>query len=170
MVNARRQFVFKMRYHHQRLILTGTKSIDDTFYLLTVEGIQPMQGFVKDQQFRVFHKGPCQQHHTLFAITHLQERSVCQMSHTKCIHPLLAHLTLPGLGFDIQANRVMQSTRHNVNSWQVLQVSTMHLRTHVTNVFLNVPNALARTSFIAKQTHIAGITLRIVGTDNAQQS
>ena len=45
----------------------------------------------------------------------------------------------------------------------------MHLWTHVTDVFLDLPDALARASPMSEKLDIAGIGLWIVGTDKAEQ-
>ena len=55
-------------------------------------------------------------------------------------------------------------------SGQIFKISTVHLRTYVTNMFLDFPNTFSRPSFPSEETDVTGIRLRIVCTDKAQQS
>ena len=64
----------------------------------------------------------------------------------------------------------MQTTGYNLNSGQIFKISTVHLRTYVTNMFLDFPNTFSRPSFPSEETDVTGIRLRIVCTDKAQQS
>ena len=169
MVNAGRELALKVADHHQRLVGTDTEGIDDALHLATVERIQSVQRLIEYQQLGVFHKCPGQQYQALFAITNPQEQTVGQVRYAKGFHPLQTNFPLFGFGLDIQSDGVVQATGHNINGGQVLRIGTMHLRTYITYVLLDVPDAFARASFLTKQTHIAGIALGVVGTDDAQQ-
>ena len=169
MVYAGRKLALKVADHHQCLVGTGTEGINDALHFATVEGIQSMQRLIEYQQFGVFHKRPGQQYQTLFAIANPQEQTVGQVRYTESFHPLQAYLPLLRFGAYIQSDGIVQPTCHDVDGRQVLRVGTVHLRTYIAYVFLNVPNALTSTTLLTKQTHIAGIALRIVGTDDAEQ-
>jgi hypothetical protein len=49
-----------------------------------------------------------------------------------------------------------------------MMIGTMHLGRDIANMALDLPDALARTSFPAKQTDVTGIGLRIVGANEGE--
>ena len=66
---------------------------------------------------------------------------------------------------DVCTNRCCRAVRKLRFRWQAgFSDSTVHLRTDVTYMLLDFPNALSRTSLTAEQTDVAGIRLRIVRT------
>ena len=92
------------------------------------------------------------------------------MRHTENIHPPLAHSHLAGIRTFVQTDAVVQSGSYDFDGRQVFQIGTVHLRTDVTYMLLDFPNALSRTSLTAEQTDVAGIRLRIVRTYQTEQS
>ena len=151
-----------MGHHNHGLVPTTAEGFYDFPDATAVVRIQPMQRFVKNQQFGIFHKGTRQQGKALLAAGQLQERLVLQMRHTENIHPPLAYSHLAGMRTFVQTDAVVQSGSYDFDGRQVSQIGTVHLRTDVTYMLLDFPNALSRTSLTAEQTDVAGIRLRIV--------
>ena len=69
----------------------------------------------------------------------------------------------------VQSNAVVQTTGNNLDSRQILQISAMHFRTDIADMFLYFPNTFTRSSFTPEQTDITSIRLRIIGTNQAKQ-
>ena len=124
-----------------------------------------MQGLVQDDQLWVFDKGTGQQRQTLFTTRQLQEGTVCQRGNAKDVHPPATALIVLWGRYGIESDGVHQTTGHNADDRQVALVRTVHLRGHIANVLLDVPDALPGTSRTVKQGDVTGIALWIVGTD-----
>lgn len=61
------QFLLIMGYHHHRLVFAAAESLYDGSHQQASWFVQPMQRFVQDKQFGVFHKGTCQEAKPLLA-------------------------------------------------------------------------------------------------------
>ena len=96
-----------MGHHNHGLVPTTAEGFYDFPDATAVVRIQPMQRFVKNQQFGVFHKGTRQQGKALLAAGQLQERLVLQMRHTENIHPPLAHSHLASMRTFVQTDAVV---------------------------------------------------------------
>ena len=167
--DARRKLLLVMAHHNQCLSFLSGIGIDDATHLLPVRSIESVKRFVQNQEVGFLDEGPCQKHQTLLPARKLEETTFLQGSDTEYIHPMPAHLLVLGLGAYIQTHRVVQSACHDVDGGQVLQVSPMHLRADVSDVFLDFPNALSRAALASEEGDVASITLRIVRTYQAQQ-
>ena len=84
-------------------------------------------------------------------------------------HPSVAYLLLlwPWLG--VESHRIMQSAGYYMDGRHVAHIAPVHLGTHISYVVLYLPDAFARTSPVPEKLDGAGVTLRIVGTDQTQQ-
>ena len=64
----------------------------------------------------------------------------------------------------------MQPRSHNLDSRNVLHVSSVHFGRDVSDVFLDVPDTFARSTLMPKKDDVIGVCLRIICTHNAEQS
>ena len=158
-----------MSHHDHGFVPSQTERLNNVLGQSAVPKVQSVQGFVEYQQLRVFHKGTRQQNQSLFATRQLQEPAFCQMTDAKDVEPPAALFVVLLIRHRIQTNGVHESAGHNANGGQVALVGTVHLGRHIADVFLDVPDALARTSWTVEQRDVAGIALRIVCTHQRQQ-
>ena len=145
------------------------KRFDDAFYMSTVPGIKSVKRLVQDKQVGVFHEGSGQENQALLPTRKLKEATVLQVSNAEYLHPMLANASLLGFRANVEPYRVMKSACHDIDGRHILEISPMNLRTYVTDVFLDFPNALSRTTLATEERDIARITLRIIGTNQAQE-
>ena len=69
--NDSRKLLPVMRHHNHSLVLSFTESLDDIFYQPAIPHIQPMERLIKNQQFRILHKGTRKQNHALLSALQL---------------------------------------------------------------------------------------------------
>jgi outer membrane protein TolC len=93
----------------------------------------------------------------LFSTGELQKRTVFQGGNTENLHPPLTYRHLFGMRTFIQSDAVVQTGSDNLYGRQILQISTMHFRTDITDVFLDFPNTLPRSALPSEETDIAGV-------------
>ena len=67
MVNAGGTFFFIVTDEDERLIASLTEGVDDVLDKMSVDIVKAMKRLVENEQFRVFHKGSCNEYHSLFA-------------------------------------------------------------------------------------------------------
>ena len=73
MINTLWTLFFVMTDKDERFVFTLAEGVDDVLGQLAVVIVKSVQGLVKYQQLRVFHKGPCQKHKALFPARHFHE-------------------------------------------------------------------------------------------------
>ena len=146
-----------MCYHNHRLIFTFAEGFDHLFDPTTIVSIQSMKRLVQNQQFRIFDESTCQQSQTLLPTGKLQERFVFQVGNAEYIHPPLTYSHLLRLGTFVQSDTVVQSAGYDFNSRQVFEISTMHLRTYISDVFLDFPNTFSSSPFASEKADVASV-------------
>lgn len=103
----------------------------------------PCSGSSRISSSGSFTKARASKAKALLAAGQLQERLVLQMRHTENIHPPLAYSHLAGMRTFVQTDAVVQSGSYDFDGRQVSQIGTVHLRTDVTYMLLDFPNALS---------------------------
>ena len=83
-------------------------------------------------------------------------------------HPPSAFLAFGFICSGVETYGILQSACHHLYHRDVMMIGTMHLGRDIANMALDLPDALARTSFPAKQTDVTGIGLRIVGANEGE--
>ena len=156
--------------HDERLVATTAEGLYYSFHPATIECIEAMQRLVENKQLRVLHKGARQQAQTLFAARQLHEALVLTVRNAENIHPPFATGHLVGMGATIEAHRIVQSAGNNLNRRHILHICTMHFGAYITYVLFNLPYTFARTALATKKAYVASIGLRIIATDQAEQS
>lgn len=169
MVDARWQFFLIMRYHNHGFVLAATEGFDDVFYKTAVAVVESVERFIENQQFRILDKGSCQENEALFAAGELQETTVFKTFQSEDFHPEAALVHIFFLRLYIEAYGIHQAACHDADGWQVALVRAVKLRRYVADVFLDVPDAFAAASRIVEEGDVAGITLRIIGTNQTEE-
>ena len=127
-----------------------------------------MERFIENQQFRILDKGSCQENEALFAAGELQETTVFKPSSPNTFIQKAA-LSISSLRLYIEDLQVHQTACHDADGWQVALVRAVKLRRYVADVFLDVPDAFAAASRIVEEGDVAGVTLRIIGTNQTEE-
>ena len=153
-----------MSHHDDGLVETAAECLDDIFDKATVAVVETMERFVEDKQLGILDEGPRHKHQSLLATRQSEERGVLLALKTEDFHPQTADVILALVGLGIQADGVLQSACHNPYGGNVAVIGTVHLGRHISDVLLDVPDALARAAGIAEERYVAGIALGIVGT------
>ena len=161
---AFRQFLFIVGHHDERLTWQLTVGLDDILDQLSVLTVEPMKGFIENQQLGRFDEGTSQQHQALFATGELQERALLHSVDAEDMHPPATLFALSLIGTGIESHGIFQSAGHHLNGWDIMLVGTVHLGRHITDAALDVPDGLATASLFAEEADVAGVGLRIVGT------
>ena len=73
------------------------------------------------------------------------------MSDAKDVHPFqtLVYFLLGGL--EVESDGIFQSAGHNLQGRDVLFVAAMHLRRHVADMFLDIPDAFPATTSVSEK-------------------
>ena len=131
--------------------------------------VETMEGFVEDEQVRGFYEGSSQETKTLLATADAEKGAVRQMLDAEASHPRKTGLALLGAGSDVEPYTVVEPTGNNIYGRKVAHVGTIHFGADITDVLLDVPDALTRAAAASEQFDIAGIGLGIVGAYEAEE-
>lgn len=142
--------------------------VNEVFYHVAVDVVEAVQRFVEDQQVGLFHKSPRQKYKSLLTARHLQKLPLFQRADAKGVEPFAALYPICFCGTRVESHSVFQSTGHNFDGGDVLAVAAVHLRRHIADVALDVPDAFARTALMSEERDIAGIALWIVCTNQRE--
>ena len=159
-----------VRDHDERLVRTLAELTDNLTDKTAIAVVEPMQGFVEDEEFGVFDESPGQEAEALLTAAEAKERCVGHLFDAEDMHPSQAGSSPLWTRTDIESDGVTQSAGYHVDGWNVFKVCSMHFGADVTDVSLYLPDALARATTPPEELDVAGVGLRIVGTDQAEQS
>ena len=67
------EFASIVSHHNHGLVRSLAEGLNDAFHAETVEGVEPVERFVKDEQFGVLDKGTGQQSQSLLTTGELEE-------------------------------------------------------------------------------------------------
>ena len=145
-VDAGGQFVLVVRHHHQRFARPVAEGVDDAAHEDAVPRVQPVQGFVQDEQLGVLDEGAGQEAEALLAAAEGEEGASLQVADAEGLHPPTAGVQFLRLGATVEADAVVQAAGHDIQGGQVLEVGAVHLGADVADVALDFPDALARAA------------------------
>ena len=168
MRDAGRQFVGIVRDYDECHHRVRTIVFDDAGGEQSIGFVEPVEGFVEDEQIRRFDEGTCQEAETLFAAADAEERAVGQVLDAEASHPHEARLALFRARTHIEPHAVVEPAGNDIYGGQVAHVASVHLRADVADVAFDVPDALACASAAPEEFDVAGVGLRIVGTNEAE--
>ena len=143
--------------------------LDDLGGHQSVRVIEPVERFVEDEEVGGFDEGAGEEAETLLAAGHTKEGAVCEVVDVEASHPGEAGLALLGTRTNVEPNAVVQSAGNDVNSWQITHVGAVHFWTDVADVALDVPDAFSRAALSSKELNITGVSLWVVGTNEAEE-
>ena len=169
MRDAGRLLIVVVRDHDEGDVGIGTIVLDDGCGTQAPFVVETVEGFVEDEEVGRFDESSRQEAEALFAAAHVQEHPVGQMLNAENAHPGEAGLPLLGPWTYIQPYTIVQPTGYDIYGRQVALVGSVHLRADISDMAFDVPNALARSTSPSEQFYVAGISLGIVGTDEAQE-
>ena len=128
-----------------------------------------MERLVENEQVRIFDKGPYKEDQALLPARELEIVALTQVLNAKEPQPEVDPLKILVFNFLIQSYGVIEAASNDIFHRERFAIRLEYLGADVAYMFLNVPDTFARTAPAAKERHIAGIALRIVSTDDAEQ-
>ena len=160
-VDAGWQFFLVVCHHDHRLVVALAECLDDILHQSAVDVVKSVQWFVKNQELWVLDEGSCQENQALLATGEFEE--------PEDLHPETALVHILVLWFDVETHGIHQSAGYDTDGWQISLIGAMQLWRNVADMLLDVPDALAASSWITKEGDVAGVTLWVVCADKAQQ-
>ena len=153
----------------QQLAAAGLQqTLDEAAYQLSIEWVEPLQGFIQDQQARVLDQGSYDEQQSLLTKGEAVEWRLCQRLHAQQRQPLLGQPQSLIAGCLIEADGV-KITGEDHRQWRgtdpVVQVQA---GADVTDMLLDLPDALATAASSAKQSQIIAVTLGVIAGDQGE--
>ena len=169
MVDATGVFLRIVGYHHEGFSRSAAIAVQQSFHMLPLGLVQPLQGFIQDVERRILDEGAGHQAHALLAAGQPQERSLRQVADSEFLHPSAGNLLLLLGWLPEEAFRVEVTARDDIQRSGVLPEGAVQLRAHETDLALDVPDSLASAAGTAEEFDVMGIGLGIVSIDETQE-
>lgn len=163
--------IFSMVGHKQQLGFTfANQDIHKAADQLTVERIQPLQRFVKNQQRRVLDQRADDQCQPLLPPRQAVEWRIGDpVIHTQNIQPLLRQLVLL-VGYRlINTNGVEEAREDHVSHRGAHPVVQVQAAADIADVLFDIPDGFPAAAATAEQGEIVAVSLRVIPGDQAQQ-
>ena len=135
---------------------------------LTVEGIQPLQRFIKNQQSRMLNQRADDQCQPLLPPRQaVKWRIGYPVVHTQNIQPLLRQLVLL-VGYRlINTNGIEEAREDHVSHRSAHPVVQMQAAANITDMLFDIPDGFPAAAAAAEEGQIVAVTLRVIASDQA---
>ena len=163
--------IFRMVRDKQQLCGPfANQHVDKAAHQLAVEGVQPLQRFIEDQQGWMLDQRANDKRQPLLAPRQTVKRRVGgALIDAENIQPLLHQLMLFIGHRLINADRVKIARQNNVADVGADPVVQMQAAADVADMLFNIPDGLAAAAAAAKEGEIVAVALRMIAGDKAQQ-
>lgn len=168
-VNAGRKFGRIMGHHYESLAGIGTVSVNDGADSPAIGVVQAMHRLVKQKQWRILYEGSGYQAHALFSTGQRKEIPLCKRCYAEAFHPFQTFHPPAFIRSAAESDGVEEAACNDVQCRNVPVIGTVHLRGDVADIPFYVPDAFPGSAPAPEKLYITGITLRVVGADEAQQ-
>ncbi len=148
----------------------ANQHVDKAAHQLAVEGVQPLQRFIEDQQGWMLHQRADDKRQPLLAPRQTVKRRVGgALIDAENIQPLLHQLMLLVGDRLINADRVKIARQDDVADVGADPVVQMQAAADVADMLFNIPDGLTAAAPAAKEREIVAVALRMIPGDQAQQ-
>lgn len=163
--------IFRMVRDKQQLCGPfANQHVDKAAHQLAVEGVQPLQRFIEDQQGWMLHQRADDKRQPLLAPRQTVKRRVGgALIDAENIQPLLHQLMLLVGDRLINADRVKIARQDDVADVGADPVVQMQAAADVADMLFNIPDGLTAAAPAAKEREIVAVALRMIAGDQAQQ-
>lgn len=163
--------IFRMVRDKQQLCGPfANQHVDKAAHQLAVEGVQPLQRFIEDQQGWMLHQRADDKRQPLLAPRQTVKRRVGgALIDAENIQPLLHQLVLLVGDRLINADRVKIARQDDVADVGADPVVQMQAAADVADMLFNIPDGLTAAAPAAKEREIVAVALRMIPGDQAQQ-
>ena len=163
--------IFRMVRDKQQLCGPfANQHVDKAAHQLAVEGVQPLQRFIEDQQGWMLHQRADDKRQPLLAPRQTVKRRVGgALIDAENIQPLLHQLMLLVGDRLINADRVKIARQDDVADVGADPVVQMQAAADVADMLFNIPDGLTAAAPAAKEREIVAVALRMIPGDQAQQ-
>ncbi len=163
--------IFRMVRDKQQLCGPfANQHVDKAAHQLAVEGVQPLQRFIEDQQGWMLHQRADDKRQPLLAPRQTVKRRVGgALIDAENIQPLLHQLMLLVGDRLINADRVKIARQDDVADVGADPVVQMQAAADVADMLFNIPDGLTAAALAAKEREIVAVALRMIPGDQAQQ-
>ena len=168
-VDAGWQFFLVVCHHDHRLVVALAECLDDILHQSAVDVVKSVQWFVKNQELWVLDEGSCQENQAVLTTGEFEEPDLFFSFETEDLHPETALVHILVLWFDVETHGIHQSAGYDTDGWQISLIGAMQLWRNVADMLLDVPDALAASSWITKEGDVAGVTLWVVCAYQTEQ-
>lgn len=163
--------IFRMVRDKQQLCGPfANQHVDKAAHQLAVEGVQPLQRFIEDQQGWMLHQRADDKRQPLLSPRQTVKRRVGgALIDAENIQPLLHQLMLLVGDRLINADRVKIARQDDVADVGADPVVQMQAAADVADMLFNIPDGLTAAAPAAKEREIVAVALRMIPGDQAQQ-